>query len=257
MGKNSEIAWTDHTQNCWVGCTNVSPGCDHCYAESYSIHYRDHLGTEWGAQGTRHRTKTWRDPYKWNEEAKKSGKRTLVFCSSLSDVFDNHPSILTEWREAMWQTIRETPYLTWQLLTKRPQNVKRYLPKDWGTDGYPNVWLGYTIENQEQLERRVKHIVRYGYVKNFFSCEPLLGELDLRMLLGYANPTIYVEPLVDWIICGGESGHGRRPMDLAWARSLRDQCKESGAPFFMKQIDKIQPIPEDLMIREFPTEATK
>jgi protein gp37 len=147
MGEKTNIAWTDHTFSPWVGCTNVSPGCDHCYAETWSNRF--HF-TEWGPHGVRRRTSPakWREPRKWNAVAeafqREHGRRQRVFCASLSDVFDNQ--VLPEWREDLFRLIRACPDLDWQLLTKRPQNMARFLPPDWG-DGYPNVWLGSTTES--------------------------------------------------------------------------------------------------------------
>jgi protein gp37 len=112
MGENSTISWTDHTFNPWIGCTNVGPGCDHCYAETLmdTRHGRVH----WGSGQQRSRTKTWDEPRRWNRKAAKTGYCPRVFCASLADVFDNE--VEPSWRDDLWQLIRETPLLRWQLM---------------------------------------------------------------------------------------------------------------------------------------------
>ncbi|MEM1151826.1 MAG: DUF5131 family protein, partial [Pseudomonadota bacterium] len=142
------------------------------------------------------------------------------------------------WRRELWQLIRETPNLDWLLLTKRPQNIDRYLPDDWG-DGYPNVWLGTTVENQEELRRRVPHLVAVQARIRFLSCEPLLGPLDLNNIENPA-PTgrqwyDLMSGEIHWVITGGESGPNFRHADPDWFRSIRDQCAAAGVPFLFKQ----------------------
>ena len=249
MAETSAIEWTDATFNPWVGCTKISPACDHCYAEGWAL--RTGGGHLW--QGERRRTSdaNWRKPMAWNKKAAASGERRLVFCASLADVFDNQ--VPPEWRGDLWALIRATPALTWQLLTKRPQNIVKMLPPDWG-DGYANVWLGTTAENQEEANRRVPYLLAVPASVRFLSCEPLLGPIDLfgaemeGPLMG-GEPTAaqiandptgwrvirYGVSRLDWIIAGGESGPGARPMHPQWARSLRDQCEAAGVPFFHKQ----------------------
>ena len=237
MAENSKIEWTDHTFNPWIGCQEVSAACDNCYARVQND-YRGWV-KGWGPDGERKRTKTWGMPVKWNKEAAAAGVRRKVFCASLADVFDN--KVPSEWRDDLWALIRATPYLDWQLLTKRPQNIAKMLPKDWG-NGYPNVWLGVTAENQDEYWRRRKPLFNVPAVVHFISYEPALGPLSIQ---GYGVP--------HWVICGGESAKGvHRPMDLKWARDLRDECSKFEIAFFMKQVDKVQPIPPDLMVREFP-----
>jgi protein gp37 len=245
MAENSRIEWTDHTFNPWVGCAKVSPACDHCYAESWARR-AGQLGL-W--QGERRRTSAanWQKPLKWERDYIPGAR---VFCASLADVFDNQ--VPAEWRDDLWSMIRATPNLDWQLLTKRPQNIAKMLPPDWG-DGYPNVWLGTTVENQTEAHRRIPHLLAVPATVRFLSCEPLLDPLDLTRM--FHSPLAFAQSM-HWVICGGESGSGWRPMNLEWARSLRDQCKDAGVPFFMKQMGGLRkpfpPIPDDLMVREFP-----
>jgi len=233
--ENSKIEWTDHTHNFWVGCEKVSPACDFCYAEGWAKRAgRGHL---W--KGDRERTKDWSKPVKWNNQAHASGVPVKAFANSLSDFFDNQAA--HQWRDDAWKLIRSTPYLTWMILTKRPQNMKKMMPKDWGT-GYPNVWLGVTAENQDEYNKRTGHLFFVPARIHFVSYEPALGPLHFR---GRETP--------DWIICGGEDyeRHGRE-FDLQWARDLRDECKLLDVDFFMKQIHKKVAIPPDLMVRQIP-----
>lgn len=239
MAENSKIEWTDHTFNPWIGCQKVSPGCDNCYAETLMDHRYGKV--EWGPHGERKLTSTanWRKPLGWATKARAMGTRPRVFCASLADVFDNKAPAGA--RQALWSLIRETPELDWLLLTKRPENVEEGLPDDWGF-GYPNVWLGVTAEDQEHYDRRWNIIRKVPAVHHYVSYEPALG--PLRLKLGERHP--------DWIICGGESGAQARMMDLQWARDLRDDCAHWAVRYFFKQTTKKGPIPDDLMIREFP-----
>lgn len=247
MAENSKIEWTDHTFNPWTGCTKVSPACDHCYAEGWAKRYGL---VEWGPHAPRRRTSAsnWRKALKWDREAAEAGRPARVFCASLADVFDNHKSIEQWWRDDLYQLIHETPNLDWLLLTKRPQNIKRFLPPMWNRHGCPpNVWLGTTVENQEEAERRIPHLLNTPKAIRFLSVEPLLGPLDLTAcpnddaLLGYAPDEDGDRHKIDWVICGGESGHGARQMHPEWARSLRDQCQDADVPFFFKQWGGLRP----------------
>jgi protein gp37 len=243
VGENSKIEWCDATFNPWYGCTKVSPACDHCYAESWAK--RSGLLDDWGKDRRRSSPANWRKPLKWNAEAERDGVRRRVFCASLADVFDNQ--VPGEWRSDLWQLIYQTPWLDWLLLTKRPQNIDKMLPKlDAMRDLLlSHVWLGTTAENQEELARRRGHLLSVPAAVHFLSCEPLLERIWLP-----AKDTYWYS--LDWVICGGESGAHARTMDPGWARSLRDQCAEDDIAFFMKQMSRKTPIPDDLMVRQFP-----
>ncbi|MDQ2081524.1 phage Gp37/Gp68 family protein [Xanthobacteraceae bacterium Astr-EGSB] len=245
MGENSKIDWTDHTFNPWIGCQKVSLGCDHCYAEMLNKRYNWN-GAGWGPRAPRKLTSEvyWKQPYRWNRKALEASERRRVFCASLADVFDNNAPEGA--RERLFVLIRNTPVLDWLLLTKRPENIRGMLPDDWG-DGYGNVWLGATAENQECYDRRWRILSAIPAKIRFVSYEPALGPLDIMGLRSYP----------DWIICGGESGGNARRMKRRWARDLRDQCDRVGVAFFMKQMAKKAPIPEDLLIREFPIRCRK
>jgi protein gp37 len=233
MTKDSKIEWTDHTFNPWIGCTKVSPGCDHCYAESWAKRY----GTvEWGAGKPRKRTSesNWRQPLKWNAEAYASGTRSRVFCASLADVFDNE--VPEEWRCDLWTLIKNTPHLDWLLLTKRIGNVPKMLPAWWSIpEMRGHVGLGISVVNQEEADRDIPKFLQVPAFVRFLSMEPLLGPVDISLYLASG----YLEPphtdIINWVIVGGESGSGARPMHPAWARSLRDQCVGAGVAFHFKQ----------------------
>ena len=234
MAENSKIEWTDHTFNPVVGCQKVSPGCDHCYAESWAK--RSGL-VEWGPGAERRRTSeaNWRKPIRWDKAARETGRVDKVFCASLADVFDN------QWpagvRDNLWAMIRETPNLHWMLLTKRIGNVLDMLPPDWD-DGYPNVRLMISLVNQEEADRDIPKLLSIRCHHNGVSYEPALGPVDFtRWLTDFEtdnNGPIY--PGLDWVIVGGESGPNARPFNLAWARSVVAQCKAAGTPAFVKQL---------------------
>lgn len=222
MAEYSKIEWTDHTFNPWTGCTNVSPGCDHCYAEAWSKR-SGHV--KWGKHPRKRTTEHyWKAPHIWQSRSRefhaREGRRQRIFCASLADVFDNKAP--SSWRDDLFQVIRECPSLDWLLLTKRPQNIKKMLPKDWG-DGYPNVWLGMTAEDQERYDQRWRHLATAPAAIRFVSYEPAIGPLRIP-----AEKT-----LPNWIIVGGESGSGAREMDPHWAREVVADCQRLGiAPFF-------------------------
>jgi protein gp37 len=248
MAENSKIEWTDHTFNPWIGCQKVSPGCDHCYAETLSNRYG---WVQWGPHGERKRTSeaNWRKPLQWAKAARGSGRRPRVFCASLADWLDNQ--VPMDWRFDLWRLINKTPELDWLLLTKRPENYTKLAP--WDDDKPPaNVWLGTTIEDRERGLRRAWQLAQIPAAVRFWSCEPLLEDLgDLtRMCLFDTSPD--GRPAVSWVICGGESGHGARMMQPAWAESIKSQCETAGVSFFMKQMTAKKPIPDHLMRREFP-----
>lgn len=249
MAENSKIEWTDHTFNPWVGCTKVSPACDHCYAEGWAKRAGKAAGVVWGGERRRTSESTWRQPLKWNAQAQAEGRRTRVFCASLADVFDNQ--VPTGWRVELLATIGACEHLDWLLLTKRVGNVTRLLCEaaefahahgmpavaHWITawvDGEPppNVWLGATVCNQEEFNRDVAKLDATPAAVRFLSIEPMLGPIvDCEGWLwgtGSRNG-------IDWVICGGESGPHARPMHPDWARSLRDQCAGAGVPFLWKQ----------------------
>lgn len=257
MAENSAIEWCDSTFNPWIGCTKVSPACDNCYAETLNKRWSG--GANWGPKAPRQKTsiENWKKPLQWNRKAEKLGIRRRVFCASLADVFDNHKTILPEWRAELWALIHVTPHLDWLLLTKRPQNIKKMMG---GWDRFPdNVWIGTTIENQEEADRRIPLLLEVKAKIRFLSMEPLLGPVDLfkdglacmscprcadcgpdyetgvvecKACEGTGKSN---ESAIDWIIAGGESGVSARPLHPDWVRSLRNQCAVANVAFFFKQ----------------------
>jgi len=233
MVENSKIEWTHHTFNPWIGCTNVGPGCDHCYAETLANRFKM---AEWGTGKPRQRTKEhyWNDPIRWNKHAEKAGIRARVFCASLADVFDNE--VDPAWRDDLFALIRKTPWLDWLLLTKRVSNVRDMLPADWDK-GYANVWLGITVVNQKEAERDIPKFISIPAKVRFLSMEPLLEPVKLNSLKvdydGRMNALLHSR--IQWVIVGGESGKGARQMPKEWALDLRDQCLDFDVPFLFKQ----------------------
>jgi protein gp37 len=261
MAENSKIEWTDHTFNPWIGCTKVSDGCKHCYAETLMDHR--YKKVQWGPEGTRVRTSAanWKKPLQWNRQAQAEGRRYKVFCASLADVFEDRPE-LVEWRRELLDLIIRTPRLDWLLLTKRPENVNRMIEEATGFSeaamwfhAASPVWIGTSVESQEQAFKRLGHLVAIPAAIRFVSAEPLLGPLNISRWLGY-RADMSPRTGIDWVIVGGESGQGARPMHPDWARSIRAQCVAAGVAFFMKQMGgerkPFADIPDDLNIREFP-----
>lgn len=266
MAEQSKIEWTDHTFNPWEGCQKVAPECDHCYAENRDQRFTG--GIHWGPKAPRRRTsaQNWNKPRRWNAQAEAfhatHGRRQRVFCASLADAFDN--AVDTSWRDDLWALIRECDQLDWLLLTKRPQNIAKMLPPDWG-DGWLHVWLGTSAGTQKSANQNIPHLFRVPAAIRFVSAEPLLGPLDLDSALsgesalniecwgecrwcethialhncwkGRQTQATLLRGRVglDWVICGGESGPNARPMHPDWARDLRDQCTAAGVAFFFKQ----------------------
>ena len=299
MAEHSHIEWTDATWTTITGCSRVSPGCVNCYAERLTATRLAHKpkyaglarmtksGPRWTNEIRLHPDGLFK-PLRWK-------RPRMIFVNSMSDTF--HEKVPFEFLDKLFAVMALCPQHTFQVLTKRPERMAEYLNGVgligeqygrtnriiWGAETFasdawdkaehfylplPNVWLGTSVENQEEADRRISHLLKCPAAVRFLSCEPLLGPIDLVDFLrpkagdlgwtsGILGVRVCHELLKDrlqehWVIVGGESGPGKRPMDLAWARSIRDQCKAAGVPFFCKQIDKVQPIPDDLMIREWP-----
>ena len=257
MAETTGISWTDSTFNPWIGCTKVSPGCDHCYAERDFALRRKRV--VWGAGQERSRTKTWGDPVKWNaahaEFFAEHGRRRRVFCASLADVFDNEAP--AEWRAGLFALIASTPNLDWLLLTKRIGNVAKMIeaPGMQKCGLPPNVWLGATVVNQEEADRDIPKLLAAPARVRFLSIEPMLEPVDLSRWLDRCDHGSRPGPggvggvscaecggsgngctRLHWVICGGESGLQARPFDVQWARSIVSQCRDSGVKVFIKQL---------------------
>jgi len=213
-----------HTYNPWWGCMKVSEECKRCYAEGIASHYG--FKTTWGPASTSTRRffpdAHWQEPLTWNRQALRDGHRHSVFCASMADVYEDNP-ILTPHRERLWQLIAETSMLNWLILTKRPENILTMSP--WST--WPdNIWIGTSVGLQKRAEERIPSLLQVPATVRFLSCEPLIGPVDLSAWIAD----------LQWIITGGESGIDARPMNLDWARRLRQQCFEAQVPYYFKQI---------------------
>lgn len=282
MAENTKIEWATHTTNLWWGCTEVHEGCDNCYARVLSNRWGKDL---WGPDKPRMETKSWlNDLAKYQKKAAAAGEMHLVFIGSMMDIFEK-PMPVVSWlgdpstdphystekiRSRLFYNITygHYPNLLFLFLTKRPSNINKYIPALWKEKCPSNVMFGTSVVNQETADKLIPQLLE-APGKKFLSMEPLLGPVDIRnkaLKNAYSVPTRHDENGkgiewtdpgdlfigVDWVIVGGESGHGRRPFNSDWARDLRRQCKEAGVPFFMKQVDKVIPVPDDLLIREFP-----
>ena len=258
MAETTNISWCDSTFNPWIGCTEVTPGCDNCYARVLDARWGH---SHWGKGAPRKIMSDdyWKQPLKWDKAARAAGVKHKVFCASMADVMDDEAP--AGQRQRLWDLINQTPNLIWQLLTKRPTRYGSYLPME-GFD-YLNVWLGTSAENQHFYNLRwssLRVIARDFNCTSFISYEPALGPLSM---FEYSDKNIppggdRFEEVPDWIICGGESGNGRRPMEQKWAENLADECQMSGTQFFMKQMSARTPdegsklIPAHLLIRQMP-----
>lgn len=261
MGATTGVEWTatilpdgtirpGKTWNPWQGCNPVSPGCAHCYMYTEKRRYGQDP-----TRVVRSKDATFYAPLKWQDPGN-------VFTCSWSDFFHEAAD---PWRAEAWAIIRATRHLHYQVLTKRIERVLACLPPDWG-DGYPNVTLMTSVENQHWADVRIPQLLRIPARVRGLSCEPLLGSLHLDAYLGGHDD----QPRVDWVIIGGESGPQARPMEVAWARSLITHCHEAGVAVFMKQLGERlartwgcrdrkggDPAewPADLRVREFPQEV--
>lgn len=251
MGQNTAIAWTDHTFNVAWGCTKISPGCAHCYAETFS---RERAGLDIWGPGKARRTfdpKHWSVPIAWNARAGREpgllgrGRPHLVFSSSMCDLWEDHPTIDAE-REKLWDIIRRTPNLHWQLLTKRPERIAERLPEDWETL-CARIWLGTSIESGDYVGR-ANRLIGIRAAVHFISYEPALGPLDALDLTH-----------IEWVIFGGESGPKfRAPAGWqSWARAMRDRCADADVAYFFKQspafYTELGTTLDGRTIRKFPT----
>lgn len=250
MGKNADIEWCDHTKNIWVGCLKVHKGCDNCYAEAMANRFTPGL---WGAKTPRMIVNSFfKDIEKWNKQAAKANQKHKVFVGSMMDVFEKSMPIVDrkhnttqlttgELRDKFFeQYVCQTPNLFYQLLTKRPSNINKFIPENWKDYPPRNVIFGTSIVDQETTDKLLPQLKQVkGY--KFLSIEPQLGAIEDIDLNG-----------IDWVIQGGESGHSRRPFDLDWAYDMKEKCEKANVPYFFKQIDKVLPIPTDLQIKQFP-----
>ena len=232
----TKIEWTDETWNPVVGCTKVSQGCKHCYAER--IFERFNPGKKF--TDVQMIPGKLQDPLHWK-------KPRRVFVNSMSDLF--HEKVAPVFIMQAWRTMQQTSQHTYQILTKRPERMQmlltEWLPFAWELaylETYPgplpNVWLGVSAEDQNTADERIPLLLKTPAALRFVSCEPLLGPVNLDTYLGNTPEDDDGAPYpgkIDWVIVGGESGPGARPMHPDWARSIRDQCHGAQVSFFFKQ----------------------
>ena len=237
MSKTS-IEWTGRTWNPTTGCDRTSPGCDNCYALTMARRLKSMGQAKYQTDGDPRTSgpgfglslhpDTLDHPHRWR-------KPQVVFVNSMSDLF--HPNVPLDFIGRVFDTMVATPRHTYQILTKRSRrlvDLSDQLP--WPA----NVWMGVSVENA-RYAFRARHLSKVPAAVRFLSVEPLVGPVGPLNLEG-----------IGWVIVGGESGRGFRPMDADWARDVRDQCATADTPFFMKQMADRATIPDDLMIREFP-----
>jgi protein gp37 len=249
----TKIEWATDVWNPVTGCTKVSPGCDHCYAETFAERWRGTPGHpyEQGFDLTLRRERL-TQPLRWR-------KPRRVFVNSMSDLF--HDGISDGYIAKVFAVMALSPQHTFQVLTKRhgrmrsllsstsfhrlvehaapyyggndPDAAQDYVTTNWPL---PNVWLGVSVESQQWADIRIPALLDTPAAVRWLSMEPLLGPVNLARYTGETSglPGDWTR-LMDWVVVGGESGPGARPMHPAWARSLRDQCAEAGVPFFFKQ----------------------
>ena len=212
MSTLSKIEWTETTWNPVTGCTKISHGCKRCYAERMSKRLQA-MGMEKYRRGfeVAVHDSVLREPFKWK-------KPSLVFVNSMSDLF--HKAVPLEYVKSVFDVMNQSPRHTFQVLTKRPGRVNQL---DSRLSWTPNIWLGTSIESEKWL-RRLDLLKATGAHTKFLSLEPLLGPLPELDVSG-----------IDWVIVGGESGPGARPMNAEWVREIRDNCLSSDIPFFFKQ----------------------
>lgn len=269
MGDTTGIEWTDSTMNFWEGCTKVGPGCDHCYAETRDIRY--HQGSHWGSgalrrqmsEHTRHNLRRWQKGAA--EFIRLRGYPQKVFCSSLSDIFDNE--VPGDWRENAWDEIEIAPDLRLQLCTKRIGNVPKMVRESWKTAWPQHVGILITVVTQAEADRDIPKLIRvkeeFGVPWVGLSVEPLIEDIDLTKYL----------PKLDWVIIGGESGSQARQFDYDWCWHVVRDCTSFLVPVFVKQMGELFTIhgnvadvtgkgkdmaewPAPIRVRQFPTALT-
>ncbi|HZO30024.1 MAG TPA: phage Gp37/Gp68 family protein [Chloroflexota bacterium] len=246
MSDNSAIEWTNATWNPVTGCSKVSEGCRNCYAEALSLRFgrsKKPWAAQFAAENVVPHPERLMQPLRWRDSR-------MIFVNSMSDLF--HERVTDDFIGQIFDVMARASHHTFQVLTKRPKRMLDWQHRHPQTP-LPNVWLGVSVENQDAADERIPLLMQVQAAVRFLSCEPLLGPVDLTdvrpseiehydILRGrlygvgrLAEPqTTY--PRVDWVIVGGESGPRHRPMDLNWARDLRDQCLEADVPFFFKQV---------------------
>ena len=216
MADNSAIEWTDATWNPVTGCTKIGPGCDRCYAERFAERFRGVPGHpfEQGFDLTL-RPDRLSQPLRWR-------RSRMIFVNSMSDLF--HKGIPDAFVDEVFDVMEAADHHIFQVLTKRSSRLANYVNRRYHATAAPrHIWVGVSVEDRQRV-KRVAHLRRANAAIRFLSVEPLLGAIGGIDLDGIA-----------WVIVGGESGPGARPMDVNWVREVRDQCEQQGVEFFFKQ----------------------
>lgn len=245
MGK-TDIEWADKVWNPVTGCTKVSEGCRNCYAERIARRF-------WGERkftDVRRHKERLSEPFHWK-------KPQYIFVNSMSDLF--HPDVSDSWIDSIFAAMARAYWHTFLILTKRPERMRSYIKyieaemdndfaysnNHWQSDDtwrpigtiLDNIWFGVSAENQKTADERISILLRIPAAKRFVSVEPMLDKIDIRKYLMYSlgdDEQPIPSPMLDWVICGGETGPGARPMHPDWVRSLRDQCQAAGVPLWFK-----------------------
>jgi protein gp37 len=260
----TKIEWADRVWNPVTGCSHAgTPGCDHCYAKRMAARLAGRAGySQDGPFRVTIHMDRMDDPIRLK-------KPSRIFVCSMGDLF--HKDVPASVVEDVYDVMGSARQHTFIVLTKRPENVmeKLYGQADGvqarllgGGDYLENVWLGVTAENQAAADERIPLLLQVPAAKRFVSCEPLLGPIDVSLSCwgeGKQRPPVEVQGAqldnrlggLDWIIAGGETGPGARPMDPQWARALRDECREAGVPFFFKRMGGKNPDDRTLDGREW------
>lgn len=250
-GKNIGISWCDATVNLWWGCAKVHTGCKNCYAEHLSdVRYKNNL---WGEKAMRKRIKSaFHDLNKYQTEAAHQNIKYKVFCGSMMDIFEDSKELVNPipdfettglLRHQLFKNITSGKYpnLIFLFLTKRPENIYHYIPNSWSFFPPKNVWFGLSLSNQETADKYLPEFDNVLFKNKFLSIEPQVGEIHTLDLNN-----------IKWVIQGGESGTKKRQFNINWVTQIHSICKQQNVAYFFKQIDKVTPIPEELLIREFP-----
>lgn len=255
MAENTKISWCDRTENAWIGCSKQHTGCKNCFAESMSNNrFTGNLYNEivWGENAKRYRVKGFfKNLNAAQRKAKIKGVKETVFVGSMMDIFEDSKPLLNplgefcttdDLRQELFNRITIGAYknLIFLFLTKRPRSIREMLPDEWYYS-WENVWFGTSISDQETTKYAYQLRNSLRFQNLFLSIEPQIGNIEDICLDG-----------ISWVIQGGESGPKKRPFDISWAYKMKEICQFYGVPYFFKQIDKVQPIPKDLLIQEFP-----
>lgn len=286
MAENSKIEWTDHTINLWWGCSKVHTGCKNCYAEKFSDNrLQNNL---WGSEKRRMIKSAFVDLDRYQKAAARQNKKFKIFVGSMMDIFEEsheleNPFIGKEFKMNTTSELRtylffgihfgKYPNLNFLFLSKRPELIIASLPIPLPFLPPDNVWFGVSVSDQKTANQLIPELLKVQYANLFLSVEPQVGPIDLtkietkKITLNALNPQLIdgeipfegrperiksAENKIKWVIQGGESGPKRRPFDIDWATDMKKQCEENEVPYFFKQIDKKQPIPEENLIRQYP-----